>query len=70
MLYLVHRVTISRKPRPVKLWILSRLTCDGILMRCTLYSKQQQEVAVTPPGVGGGGGGRKCGTVRAEWNRK
>ena len=26
------------------------MMCDGILIRCKLYSKQQQEVPVTPPG--------------------
>ena len=30
--------------------MLSRLRRDGILIRCKLYSKQQQEVPVTPLG--------------------
>ena len=30
--------------------MLSRLRCDGILIRCKLYSKRQPEVPVTPSG--------------------
>ena len=32
------------------LWILFTMTCDGILIRCNLYSKRYQEVPVTPSG--------------------
>ena len=29
---------------------LQKLACEGILIRCKLYSKQKQEVLVTPSG--------------------